>query len=635
MRHKSWALALACVMNISFLTECGGGPSGSTPPPPPPAICELGCATTFRYDNTRQGVNAQETLLRASTLASSGFKFQNSAVVDGQIYAQPLYLSGLPTSFASSGNAVFVATEHGSVYALDGSSLANIVSRSLLPSGDTSVPVSDLPLDNTGVPCSTISFELGITATPVIDPAPPSTTHDPVMFAVVTSKHTSDGSFHQTLNAWDPVANTNTAFDIATALGSNFNALVQNQRAGLALTHDPGTNDAIIYVAWGSHCDSTALGAYNGWLAAFRYDYAASQFSLVDSFTVEPETGAGLGGIWMAGAAPAIDDSTGNIYLVTGNGNFLAGQQFGHSVLQLHQDLAAKTLKVIGSYTPNKWAVLNDGGTVTIPPPNSGVVTLPGDEDLGSGGAVLAHPGGQTMNGAFEVIAIGKEGVAYVVDPTLMNLGLQGADPVDPCSPITQPTTQCFAGITLPPGGDGVILRSSGGRGDLAFWAGDHAKGLDENLLFAAGSNDTQLRYWQIDPTAKNGTFNTMLYAAGQAPVHSGTNQFPYPGASPVVSWDDTGSNPVATDAIVWVLDTGTYLAGQPAILLAYPALPAKGSTNVAPIFTDSRNGPVAVKFMAPVVVNGEVYVAGQQPTHVCAALGDTSCPGMLARFSQ
>ncbi len=125
-------------------------------------------------------------------------------------------------------------------------------------------------------------------------------------------------------------------------------------------------------------------------------------------------------------------------------------------------------------------------------------LTLPNDQDLGSSGAALLKPVGQTINSTgFEVFAAGKEGVAYVLDPTLMSNGTSGADTHDPCSTSAgvQPL-QCFQPIALSLGTGNVVKEGSGTRVVPAFWGGDATKNVLENLLFVAGSQDTELRYW-------------------------------------------------------------------------------------------------------------------------------------------
>lgn len=617
-------ISLICFLAlVALLTRCGGG-SGSPSPPPPvqPPLCSFGCVTTYRYDNTGQGVYANESTLKASTLASSGFKFAASMKVDGQVYAQPLFMSGLPISYVASSNAVFVATEHGSVYALDAGSLAPLAASSLLPSGQTSIPQADLPLDGNGIPCANITFEVGITSTPVIDQSPPTTSHDPVLFAAVASKLVGNPStYHQTLQAWDPIVNKIFgSFDIGQALGSSFNALAENQRAALALTHDASGN-AMIYVAWASHCDALSP-SYQGTVALFKYDYSSSNFSLVSSITADP---AGQqGGIWMAGGAPVIDSATGDLYLETGNGNFLAGSQFGQTVLRLGS--LASALSVTGSYTPNAWSIFNTGvGTVNLPAPiNLDGVRIPMDLDLGSGGPILAYPAGQSgyTSAPFEVLAGGKEGVMYVLDPTSMGSGTNGADDIDPCD-TAKFARQCLAATTVISGTQ--IPDGTGQRGVPAFWAGDNSKGVDANILYTAGAGNTHLNYWQMPPGG-NATFSTTVYATGLAPSNGGVNSFAYPGASPVVTWDGTNGS----DAIVWLLNSSGYASGAPAVLMAYPALPAAGQQNIPPIFADTSGlGPGSIKFTIPVVVNGHVYVAGQHSGSACT----TTCSGLVAVY--
>ncbi len=73
---------------------------------------------TYHADRFRSGVNLQEFALTASTVKSATFGKLFSRAVDGQIYAQPLYVANLTIAGAKH-NVVFVATEHSSLYAFD------------------------------------------------------------------------------------------------------------------------------------------------------------------------------------------------------------------------------------------------------------------------------------------------------------------------------------------------------------------------------------------------------------------------------------------------------------------------------------------------------------------------------------
>src|SRR5437660_8805410 len=80
---------------------------------------------TYHNDNASTGQNLAETALTPGNVNSTSFGKQFSTFVDGQVYAQPLYLSNVNiTTGANRGthNVAFVATEHDSAYAIDADS---------------------------------------------------------------------------------------------------------------------------------------------------------------------------------------------------------------------------------------------------------------------------------------------------------------------------------------------------------------------------------------------------------------------------------------------------------------------------------------------------------------------------------
>ena len=126
--------------------------------------------TTWHNDNSRSGLNTQETTLTLANVRSTAGKFGKlfSCMVDADVYAQPLYVPNLAVTGHGTHNVIFVATEKDSVYAFDADANANpcvpLWKVTLLGVGETALDT------NSGDACTdAVSPDIGITGTPVID----------------------------------------------------------------------------------------------------------------------------------------------------------------------------------------------------------------------------------------------------------------------------------------------------------------------------------------------------------------------------------------------------------------------------------------------------------------------------------
>jgi len=86
------------------------------------SIRELGAAQvsvlTANYGPDRTNSNLQETQLTTGNVAPGSFGALGAFPADGEIFAQPLYVSGV-TIGQTAHNMLLIATEHNSVYAYD------------------------------------------------------------------------------------------------------------------------------------------------------------------------------------------------------------------------------------------------------------------------------------------------------------------------------------------------------------------------------------------------------------------------------------------------------------------------------------------------------------------------------------
>src|SRR5690348_10507781 len=190
LRRRAAVRFMGPLLALAMLL-CGGIRHAMAQTPTPVIVL------TWRYDLTHAGQNTNETALTPENVNATTFGKLFSMAVDGSVYAQPLYVNELTMSDGQVHNVLFVATEHDSIYAFDadsnGGTNANPIWKITLldaahgaGSGATTVPNSD-----TG--SRDIAPEIGITATPVIDPATNT------MYVVGKTKE--NGTYFQRLHA--------------------------------------------------------------------------------------------------------------------------------------------------------------------------------------------------------------------------------------------------------------------------------------------------------------------------------------------------------------------------------------------------------------------------------------------------
>lgn len=379
--------------------------------------------TTYHHDNSRAGNAGIPTV----SSAKAGWVSQQ---LDGRIYAEPLAFAG----------DVFVATENDSVYALNAQT-GSILWRTHL---GTPVPGSSLP-------CGDIDPS-GITGTPVIDAS--TGTIYVVAFEVPANHYlvalsTSDGKVIFTRSADAPGADPK----------------VQQQRAALSLSN------GMVYWSFGG-LDGDC-GAYHGWVVGSKADESGAEISYMVPTNRE-------GGIWAASGA--VIDSSGDVFVATGNGDSSTAFDHGDSVVKL-----SPSLQELGYFAPLNWAQLNSG-----------------DTDVGSVGPVALSDG--------SLFQAGKEGVGYLLNPA--SLGGIGGQlySANVCSSVYGGMATSGSTVFVPCT-DGLVAVSVSGSSFSVVWKGPSFPAgppiVTGNVVWCLDTSSGTLHGYDVQTGHEAFSFNT------------------------------------------------------------------------------------------------------------------------------
>jgi hypothetical protein len=506
---------------------------------------------TQHNDIGRTGQNLSETILTPAAVAvPAGFGKKFSQPVDGNIYAQPLYVPNVAISGKDTHNVVFVATENDSVYAFDADASmtalwhANLVDAA--HGAGTGATPTDTSVDNA---CSDVQPKLGVTSTPAIDPSTGT--------MYVESKSKENGTFFHRLHALDITTGAEKASSpatiTATVSGIAFDSLMHTNRPGLLLLN------GIVYLAYASDCDNRP---YHGWI--FAYDAATLSQKAVFNDSPSGNGNTALGGFWMSGAGIAAD-SSGNIFIASGNGSF----DTSHTPATNLGDTNMKLVFTGSAFSLEDYFTPFDQGTLDN-----------NDTDLGSGGVLLLPD--QAGGHPHELVQAGKEGTIYVIDRDQMTSGNKHY--CSGCASDTQIVQE--------------LRTEVGGMWSMpAYW--------NNNVYF----------WGQFDHMA---AFSLTSGTLGLAPNSTSGTSLTYPGATPSISAHGTSGG------IVWAIDSTNY--GSPNAPLGPAVLHAYDATNLvtelyssSPVVADHAGN--AAKFAVPTIANGKVYVGTQTELDVYGLL--------------
>ena len=589
-------------------------------------------------DAANDGANLAETVLTPGNVNAKDFGKQFTTQLDGQVFAQPLYVQNVKITRGSSPgmhSVVFAATMHDSLYAVNANngailwqdSFLNVANPTKLTATSGVSTISSTVLGIGGV-----GPEMGILATPTIDLASGvlflnSATReirgaDTHYVQRLWAVHLSDGSVAASAVIGDTIFDSTdyrsysgyryVAGPIVNGTGNNnpagpaptypnrdgwaaapggasgyviaFNPILQMERTAVTLVNGN------VYLGFASHGDE---GPYYGWLLGYKESNLQLTAAFVTAPTYEPIANIRFpsqAGIWMSGSAIATDGTY--LYLSTGNGAFNpAASNFDAQGFPLDHDYGDSVLKLAVDSTSSSSHQNGNGWGLKVADyftPSNEASLNQLDMDLGSSGVMLLPNSLKDKAGNPMLVVGGKESRIYLIDRN--NLGKFNFN--YPTSSTPDPRNYDRVLGEYPNAGfetEGNEIYSSATYFNGQFYIGIRSdRALEFSVsTFASGS---------IPP----GTSFT------PTPTQKTTTIFGYPG--PTFTLSANG----ATNGILWATTADKAPTDG---LLAYSA------TNfTTPIYSSNTNatrdrlsGGVSqsfgTRFGVPTVANGMVYV--------------------------
>jgi len=504
----------------------------------PALAAELpGSELTNSGGELRTGWYPNQPTLTPELVSGGTFGRLWSTPVEGQVYAQPLLNDG----------TLFVGTEGNNLYGLDPTTGAVKWSENL-----------GTPWNPGEISCADLAPEVGVTATPVIDP---ETNVAYLTYKTYRTEEKEPEWFMDAVNvssgAQEPGFPVPLNGNAQNAPGQEFHPQTQLQRPGLLLM------EGVVYAAFGSDCD---VSPWDGWL------FGVSTTGKVKARWVSDETGDGAG-IWQSGSGLA-SDGPGTILLSTGNGGAPSGPipgdkppaNLGESIVRLDVQPDG-SLKAVDFFAPWNATYLDTW-----------------DADFASGGVTgLPEEYFGTPTTPHLAVAVGKDGYVYLLN------------------------RDALGGIGEGPSGSDDVVQTIGPYGGVwsrpGVWPGEGGwvyipTASDGESGFGSAGN---LRVYQY---GLSGTGSPTLSLQGTS-----SEAFGFSSSAPVITSNGTAPGS-ALVWIVWAPNGG----GEGAQLRAYDPIPVEGE----PVLRWSAPIGTSAKFAIPGVGAGQLYV-GTRDGHVLA----------------